>query len=228
MPRESSTGIPIAFGYTDEVGLLMTAEALARVVADSVSDGMLVVDPAGVITLANHAIERQFGYSRDQLIGQSIDILLPEFRVAHTAHRANSMTAPNVQQIEAGRELTGRHRNGSEFPVEVGLRALATERGSSVVASVVDLTARRRAERTSPLVFERQLEFERLVAELSTSFINLPADRVDDAIRDALRRIGEALDIDRCTFFRFKRTVRPSLLCSGTNKVSRRRRRPSR
>jgi PAS domain S-box-containing protein len=184
------------------VGLETTAEGLARVVADSVPDGMLVVDPAGVITLANHEIERQFGYSRDQLIGQSIDILLPELRVAHAAHRAT--TVPGAQQVGAGRELTGRRRNGSEFPVEVVLRALATEPGSSVVASVVDLTARRRAEPTSPLVLERQLEFERMVAELSTSFINLPADRVDDAMRHALRRIGEALDIDRCTFFRLQ------------------------
>jgi formate hydrogenlyase transcriptional activator len=184
------------------VGLETTAEGLARVVADSVPDGMLVVDPAGVITLANHEIERQFGYSRDQLIGQSIDILLPELRVAHAAHRA--LTVPGAQQVGAGRELTGRRRNGSEFPVEVVLRALATEPGSSVVASVVDLTARRRAEPTSPLVLERQLEFERMVAELSTSFINLPADRVDDAMRHALRRIGEALDIDRCTFFRLQ------------------------
>ena len=192
-------GIRVAFGYTDAVGLETTAEGLARIVADSVPDGMLVVNPAGVITLANHEIERQFGYPRDQLIGQSIDILLPEFRAAHRA-----MTVPDAQQMGARRELTGRRRNGSEFPVEVGLRALATEPGSSVVASVVDLTARRRAEWTSPLVFERQLEFERLVAELSTSFINLPADRVDDVMRHALRLIGEALDIDRCTFFRIQ------------------------
>ncbi len=61
IPQESPTGIRIAFGYTDGVGLETTAEGLARVVADSVPDGMLVVDPAGVITLANHEIERQFG-----------------------------------------------------------------------------------------------------------------------------------------------------------------------
>jgi formate hydrogenlyase transcriptional activator len=180
------------------VGLETTAEGLARVVADSVPGGVLVVDPAGVITLANHEIERQFGYQRDQLIGQSVDILLPEFRVA------SSVTVPDAQPMAAARELTGRRRNGTEFSVEVGLRALTAEPGSPVVASVVDLTARRHAEWTSPLVSGRQLEFEGLVAELSTSFINLPADRVDDAMRDALQRIGEALDIDRCTFFRIQ------------------------
>ena len=81
---------------------------------------------------------------------------------------------------------------------------LTTEHGTFVVAVVVDITGRRQAERTSQLVSEGQLEFERLVAELSASFINLPADRVDDAARDALRRIGEALDLDRCAFLRIQ------------------------
>src|SRR5215204_150764 len=101
-------GIRGSFGYTEAVGLETTAESLGRVVADSVPDGMVVVDPAGIITLANHELERQFGYSRDQLIGRSIDIILPHFRLAQAAACDN-----------APRELTGRRQNGSEFPVEV-------------------------------------------------------------------------------------------------------------
>jgi formate hydrogenlyase transcriptional activator len=86
----------------------------------------------------------------------------------------------------------------------VGLKPLTTEYGPSVLAVIVDVTARRQLEQATRFVVEEQLEFERLVAELSASFINLPADRVDDAIRDALQRIGEALDLDRCTFFRIQ------------------------
>jgi formate hydrogenlyase transcriptional activator len=74
----------------------------------------------------------------------------------------------------------------------------------SVVVVIADITARTAPERTAEVVSDGQLEFERLVAELSTRFINLPSDRVDDAMRDALQRIGETLDIDRCTFFRIQ------------------------
>ena len=101
------------------------------------------------------------------------------------------------------RELLCRRRDGSEFRAEVGLSPLTTENGTFVLAVVIESTTPQ-IEATSPSIAEGQLEFERLVAELSASFINLPADRVDDAMRDALRRIGEALDIDRCTFFRIQ------------------------
>ena len=104
----------------------------------------------------------------------------------------------------ASQELIGRRRDGSEFPIEVRLNALTTDHGTFALAVVADITARRHAERASRLIAEGQLEFERLVAELSASFINLPADGVDDAMREAFRRIGEALDLDRCTFFRIQ------------------------
>jgi formate hydrogenlyase transcriptional activator len=200
---------PMSFRYTGGVespdnsfpSTGLKAEALARAVAEWMPGGVLVVDSAGVIALANDQIEQLFGYTRDELIGQSIDTLLPEFRrAAPAAHDAKFKTLPEA--MGGGRRLLGRRRDGSEVPVEVGLSPLTTERGTFVVAVVVDITAERQAERTGQLAFEGQLEFERLVADLSASFINLPADRVDDAMRDALRRIGEALDLDRCTFFR--------------------------
>jgi formate hydrogenlyase transcriptional activator len=183
----------------------MEPEALIRIVGQSLPGGVLVVDAAGMITLANEQVERAFGYSPGELIGQSIDILIPQSRrAAHAAHREAFMAMPEARPMGAGRDLLGRRRDGSEFPVEVGLSPLATEHGSFVLAVVVDITARREVECTSKSIVEGQLEFERLVAELSASFINLPADRVDGAMRDALRRLGEALDLDRCTFFRLQ------------------------
>jgi formate hydrogenlyase transcriptional activator len=180
------------------------AEALARAVAESMSGGVLVVDAAGVIALANHQIESLFGYSCAELVGQSIDILLPaSSRAAHAAHRASVIATPDAHPMGAGRELLFRRRDGSEFPAEVGLSPLATDDGTFVLAVVIE-NATPQIEATGRSVAEGQLEFERLVAELSASFINLPADRVDDAMRDALRRIGEALDLDRCTFFRIQ------------------------
>ena len=180
-------------------------EALARVVTESMPGGVLIADATGLITLVNRQIEIQFGYTRDELIGQSVDILLPDsLRAAHAAHRPAFMAMPEERALGSGRELLGRRRDGSEFPIEVGLKPLTTEYGPSVLAVIVDVTARRQLEQATRFVVEEQLEFERLVAELSASFINLPADRVDDAIRDALQRIGEALDLDRCTFFRIQ------------------------
>ena len=159
-------------------------------------DGVLIVDPAGVIVLANRQIESQFGYSSGELVGQSIDILLPESsRAAHAADRASVMATRDARPM--GRKLHCRRRDGSEFRAEVRLSPLTTESGTFVLAVVIETTTPQ-IEATNRSIAEGQLEFERLVAELSASFINLPADRVDDAMRDAFRRIGEALDLDRC------------------------------
>ncbi len=162
-----------------------------------------MVDAAGVIAVANHQIEQLFGYTRNELIGHSIDLLFAESR---PTIQADSVTVePAPRGLGANHELRGRRKDGSEFWLEVGLRTLITASGTFMLVVVVDRTpGREEVEQAGPLEFQAQLEFERLVAELSTSFINLPAARVDDAMRDALRRLGEALDLDRCTFFRIR------------------------
>ena len=183
---------------------LETTAELARAVAESMPGGVLIVDAEGVIALANRQIESQFGYNCDELIGQSINILLAESsRAAHAADRESVMATRDARTRGAARELLCRRRDGSEFPAEIGLRRLPTHNGTFVLAVAID-NATPQTEATTRSTAEGQLEFERLVAELSASFINLPADRVDDAMRDALRRIGEALDLDRCTFFRIQ------------------------
>ena len=147
--------------------------ALFHLVADSLPDGVLVVDGAGLITLANPQAEQQFGYSRGELVGESFDLIVPALdREAHggrdfLARAAASLNPP-------GQNLFGRRRDGAEFPVEVRLRQLPAAHAS--VAVVVDLTAHRPAEHADSLKFEEQIEFERLVSKLSASFINLPAD----------------------------------------------------
>ena len=180
------------------------AERLFRLAAEALPSGVLVVGPDGTIAFVNQQLERQFGYTRDELIGQSVDILLPRAdRATHADHRRGFMAGPAPRAM-AGRELFGQRRDGSRFSVEVGLNPIETDQGTFVLAAVVDITPRRLIEESNSRVLEAQLEFERLVAELSVQFINVSADKVDDAIRDALRRIGEALDLDRCTFFRIQ------------------------
>jgi formate hydrogenlyase transcriptional activator len=165
------------------------ADSLFRLAAESLPSGVLVVAGDGSIVFVNAEVERQCGYTPEELIGQPVEIVLPE------ALRGPS---PNG----AGRELVGRRRDGSEFPVQVGLHPIETPHGTFVLATMVDITARKQVDRATSVTVEEQLEFERLVAEVSAKFINVPADRVGDAIRDALRRIGEGLDLDRCTLYR--------------------------
>jgi PAS domain S-box-containing protein len=182
---------------------LETEEDLFRLAADSLPSGVLVVRADGTIALVNRELARQFGYPREELLGQSVDLLLPKSLAGvHAAHRDGYMTQPDSRPMGAKRDLFGRRRDGSEFPVEVGLNPIRTEHGTYVLASVVDLTARREMEATSRAAAEGELAFQQFVTTVSVQFINLPAAEVDEGIRSALQRIGEALDVDRCTFFR--------------------------
>jgi PAS domain S-box-containing protein len=190
---------PFPSAVRDAVSAL-SPQALA-----SFPSGALVIAPDGPIRLVTRELEQLFGYSRDELVGRSVDTLLPEtHRAAHGGYRAAFMAQPSARRMGAGRDLFAQRRDGSQFPVEIGLNPLETPEGTWVLAAVVDITERRDLERAKSAVLEEQREFERLVADLSVQFINLSPDRVLDAIRDALRRIGESLDLDRCNFFRIQ------------------------
>ncbi len=188
----------------DELGpTVIESESLSRLAIESLPSGVVILRPDGAILVVNHLLEHQFGYTRDELVGQRVDILLPEaLQPAHTAHDASFMTTSTPRLMSAGSGLFGRRRDGSRFPIEVGLNPVQTAHGTLIVAAIVDITARKRMEEASRDAVEEQLEFERLVAELSVQFINSPANEVDPLMRIALLRIGEALDLDRCTFFR--------------------------
>jgi PAS domain S-box-containing protein len=183
----------------------LAAESLFRFAIESLPTGVVVVDTNGTIVLVNRQLEEQFGYSRDELVGRSVDMLVPEdLRAAHADHRRRFQATPGVRPMGDGQDLSGLRRDGSRFPIEIRLTPVETEHGCFVLASVVDITARRELERAAVAAIAGRLEFERLVAELSVQFINLPPDQVYAAIRTALRKIGEAMDLDRCTFFRIE------------------------
>jgi formate hydrogenlyase transcriptional activator len=174
-----------------------------QLASESLPHGMLVVDPDGVIVLVNQQIERQFGYCRAELIGQSPDILLPEALLGEYAlHSQGFDVIPEGPTIGVGRHLSGRRRDGSDFPVEITLSRLHVGQCGFVVASVVDLTARRELEQAASLAIDQKVEFEQLIAQLSVKFINLPADQIIEATRDAIRRVAEMLGVDCCTFSR--------------------------
>ncbi|MDX1486656.1 MAG: PAS domain S-box protein [Acidiferrobacterales bacterium] len=118
-----------------------------RRVFESAPSGMVMVDAEGKIVLTNPHTQNLFGYRGEELIGQPIELLVPErARDVHRAHRENFLREPQARIMGANRELLGRRKNGSEFPLEIGLSPVKTEHGEFVLAAIADVTARRQAE----------------------------------------------------------------------------------
>jgi PAS domain S-box-containing protein len=123
------------------------AEELFHLATEASPTGTILVDHEGRIVLVNARAEKLFGYTRDELIGEGIEVLVPErFARAHPGDRVNFFAAPEARVMGAGRELFGRRKDGSEFPAEIALNPIQTPHGLVVLANVVDISARLAAE----------------------------------------------------------------------------------
>ena len=163
----------------------------------------MLADGDGRIVLANQQLERQFGYSHGELIGQRVEALIPNaVRLAGGSGAGASTPALTTDASDVEDQLFGQRRDGSRFPVDVTLSQLRTDDGCFVLASVGDDRAGRKQDQAYEETISGQREFERLIADMSAQFINVPPDAVDDAMRTALTQIGHTLDLDRATFFR--------------------------
>jgi two-component system sensor kinase FixL len=118
-----------------------------RLVVEASPNGIVLVNAQGQIVLVNARAEKLFGYGREELIGQSIEILVPErFSGEHPAHRAGFHAAPAARAMGAGRELFARRKDGTEFPVEIGISPIQSPEGTLVLSAIVDITERKQAE----------------------------------------------------------------------------------
>ncbi|HEY9854778.1 MAG TPA: PAS domain-containing sensor histidine kinase [Stenomitos sp.] len=141
--------------------------AILQAMLEHAPDGVVVIDSSGRIVFLNRQIERYFGYGRDELLGQPIEVLVPErFRGIHPEYRRQYFAHPTVRPMGAGLEPNGRRKDGSEFPIDASLSPVQTEHGLLVMAIVRDISVRRH-----------------LVGELSRKTVRL---------EEALRELQEA------------------------------------
>ncbi len=121
---------------------------LFRIIVEAAPNAMVMINSDGRVVLVNGQTERMFGWPRAELIGQPVEVLLNQsLRQRHVEYRDAYMHRPEVRAMGAGRELLGMRKDGTEFPVEIGLNPIPTDQGLYVLAAVVDISERRRSEK---------------------------------------------------------------------------------
>ena len=218
-PMETEDGLLVMSAIRDVTerrqaeGALRTSEAKFRRLLELAPDAIVIVDPDGRMTLVNSQAQRLFGYAEQEMLGQPVELLVPDrVRVGHVAHRARYMAEPRTRPMGSGLALAGRRKDGTEFPVEISLAPMDSEDGMLVISVIRDVTDRRAAEnRISTL----NSDLERRVAELAAvnreleSFsysvshdLRAPLRSIDGFSQALLEEYGEALTGDGQDYLR--------------------------
>jgi PAS domain S-box-containing protein len=158
-------------GAEEALQRLVAAEAKYRGVIDAAPDAIVIVTREGAIDLVNRQAELLFGYGRGELLGQPVELLIPErYRARHGNHRAHYEAHPQTRPMGVGLDLNGRHRDGREFPVEISLSPMWPDGEFLVTAVIRDVTERKRTEQqlrqTADLLARQTTELARSNEEL--------------------------------------------------------------
>lgn len=170
-------------------------EQLFRQVVQEAPSAMIMVDDKGCMMLFNRQAENTFGYRQDEIIGRPMEILVPQrFRHAHPGLRSSFQVQPEARPMGAGRDLYGLRKDGSEFPVEIGLNPIQTDSGIMVLAAIVDITSRKSAQQQIESALKEKTvllnEIHHRVKnnlQVIISLLNMQANYVtDDSARNVL------------------------------------------
>jgi PAS domain S-box-containing protein len=180
---------------------LQQSEARLRALIEAAPDPIAAVNQNGQIVIVNTAAEKLFGYAREELLGQRVEILLPErVRAAHVAHRTGYLSNPHVRPMGAGLDLRGLRKDGGEVPVEISLSPLATEEGILTISIIRDITERKQAEKIREALYRASLQIQepleltdRLERLLDVAQTVLELDRVNILLADGEGRWLEAV-----------------------------------
>jgi PAS domain S-box-containing protein len=140
MSRPASDHNPPSLSIKTMVDVLLSSDLL-----ETLPDAIVAVDRDGTIVQVNSQAQDLFGYERDELIGQKVEMLVPEsYRRQHHRHRENFVEAPKTRRMGADLDLYGRRRNGTEFPVEISLSPVSAENATFVLSAIRDISDRKR------------------------------------------------------------------------------------
>jgi two-component system, sensor histidine kinase PdtaS len=177
-------------------------EGLFRQIVEAAPNAMVMIKTGGQIEMVNAQVERVFGYQRNEMLGRSIEMLMPErFRGHHAGLRAAFFASPRPGPMGPGRDLYARRKDGSEFQVEIGLNPIDTDDGPMVLSAIVDISHRKEEkERIQAALREKDIllgEIHHRVKnnlQIIYSLLNLQSARITDPValdmlRDSQNRV---------------------------------------
>src|SRR5262245_17247056 len=153
-----------------------------RLAVEAAPIAFIAINREGIIELVNSQTEKLFGYRREELLGQPVEMLVPQrFRTNHPSHRTGFFADPRARMMGVGRDLAGLRKDGSEFPIEIGLNAIITEGQTLALAAVADITERKRIENATRKLLDGIIENIQALASSSEELTSVSQQMASSA-----------------------------------------------